>query len=73
MIVPSNFTGMMALVSCALPFAFHICPLLLELYELVYDKEVSLSTKIHKQLLKLKQNKHFTKLIADGLELIIKK
>jgi len=47
--------------------------LLLELYELVYDKEVSLSTKIHKQLLKLKQNKHFTKLIADGLELIIKK
>ena len=47
--------------------------LLLELYELVYDKEVSLSTKIHKQLLKLKQNKHFTKLIADGLDLIIKK
>jgi phenylalanine-4-hydroxylase len=47
--------------------------LLLNLYELVYDKEVSLSTKIHKQLLKLKQNKQFSKLIHDGLELIIKK
>ena len=47
--------------------------LLLNLYELVYDKDVSLSTKIHKQLLKLKQNKQFSKLIHDGLELIIKK
>jgi phenylalanine-4-hydroxylase len=45
----------------------------LELYELVYDKDISLKNEIYEQLLKLKQNKHFTKLIADGLDLIIKK
>ena len=47
--------------------------ILLELYELVYDKDLYLMNEIHEQLLKLKQNKHFTKLIADGLDLIIKK
>ena len=47
--------------------------LLLELYELVYDKDLSLKKEIYEQLLKLKQNKHFTKLITDGLELINKK
>ncbi|MDB9954532.1 aromatic amino acid hydroxylase [Flavobacteriaceae bacterium] len=47
--------------------------ILLELYELVYDKDLSLMNGIHEQLLKLKQNKHFTKLITDGLNLIIKK
>ena len=47
--------------------------LLLELYELVYDKDLSLMNAIYDELLKLKQNKHFTKLITDGLELIINK
>ncbi|MDG2498853.1 MAG: aromatic amino acid hydroxylase [Flavobacteriaceae bacterium] len=47
--------------------------ILLELYELVYNKDLSLMNGIYEQLLKLKQNKHFTKLIADGLDLIIKK
>jgi len=47
--------------------------LLLELYELVYDKDLSLKNEIHKELIKLKQNKQFTKLINDGLDLIIKK
>ena len=47
--------------------------ILLELYELVYDKDLYLMNGIHEQLLKLKQNKHFTKLITDGLDLIIKK
>ena len=47
--------------------------LLLELYELVYDKDLSLMNVIYDELLKLKQNKHFTKLITDGLELIINK
>ena len=53
------------------------CPsewlLLLELYELVYDKDLYLKNEIHEQLLKLKQNKHYSKLITDGLDLIIKK
>jgi phenylalanine-4-hydroxylase len=44
--------------------------LLLELYELVYNKDLSLMDEIYDELLKLKQNKHFTKLITDGLELI---
>ena len=47
--------------------------LLLELYELVYNKDLSLMNKIHEQLLILKQNKHYSKLITDGLHLIIKK
>ena len=47
--------------------------LLLELYELVYDKDLSLKNEIYEELLKLKQNKQFTKLITDGLDLIIKK
>ena len=47
--------------------------ILLELYELVYDKDLSLINEILEQLLTLKKNKHFTKLIADGLDLIIKK
>ena len=47
--------------------------ILLELYELVYDKDLSLMNGIYEQLLKLKQNKKYTKLIADGLDLIIKK
>lgn len=47
--------------------------LLLEMYELVYDKEMSLMSAIHEQLLKLKQNKNFTKLITEGLDIIIKK
>ena len=47
--------------------------ILLELYELVYDKDLSLKNEIYEELLKLKQNKHFTKLISDGLDLIIKK
>ena len=47
--------------------------LLLELYELVYNKDLSLMDEIYDELLKLKQNKHFTKLITDGLELIINK
>tara|TARA_B110000259_G_scaffold26920_1_gene28104 strand:- start:2656 stop:4458 length:1803 start_codon:yes stop_codon:yes gene_type:complete len=47
--------------------------LLLELYELVYNKDLSLMNEIHEQLLKLKHNKQFTKLIIDGLDLIIKK
>ena len=47
--------------------------LLLELYELVYNKDLSLMNAIYDELLKLKQNKHFTKLITDGLELIINK
>jgi phenylalanine-4-hydroxylase len=47
--------------------------LLLELYELVYDKDLSLKNEIYEELLKLKQNKQFTKLISDGLDLIIKK
>ena len=47
--------------------------LLLELYELVYGKDISLVNKIREQLLKLKQNKHYSKLITDGLDLIIKK
>ena len=47
--------------------------ILLELYELVYNKDLSLMNMVYEQLLKLKQNKHFTKLIADGLDLIIKK
>jgi len=45
----------------------------LELYELVYNKDLSLMNKIHEQLLILKQNKHYSKLITDGLHLIIKK
>ena len=47
--------------------------ILLELYELVYDKDLSLKSEIYEQLLSLKKNKHFTKLISDGLDLIIKK
>ena len=47
--------------------------ILLELYELVYDKDLSLINEILEQLLTLKKNKYFTKLIADGLDLIIKK
>ena len=47
--------------------------LLLELYELVYNKDLSLMNEIYEQLLKLKHNKQFTKLIIDGLDLIIKK
>ena len=47
--------------------------ILLELYELVYDKDLSLMDAVYEQLLTLKKNKHFTKLIADGLDLIIKK
>ena len=47
--------------------------ILLELYELVYDKDLSLENMIYEQLQKLKQNNHFTKLISDGLDLIIKK
>lgn len=46
--------------------------ILLELYELVYDKDLSLKTQVYEQLLKLKQNKQFTTLITDGLDLIIK-
>ena len=46
--------------------------LFLELYELVYLKDISLKNKIFEHLIKLKQNTHFSKLIADGLELIIK-
>ena len=47
--------------------------ILLEIYELVYNKDLSLMNKIHEQLLILKQNKHYSKLITDGLHLIIKK
>ncbi len=47
--------------------------ILLELYELVYDKDLSLMNGIHEQLLTLKKNKYFSKLITDGLDLIIKK
>ena len=47
--------------------------ILLELYELVYDKDLSLMDAVYEQLLTLKKNKHFTKLITDGLDLIIKK
>ena len=47
--------------------------LLLELYELVYDKNLSLKDEIHEELIKLKQNKQFTKLINDCLDLIRKK
>ena len=47
--------------------------ILLELYELVYDKDLSLMKEIHEQLLKLKHNKQFTTLINDGLDLINKK
>lgn len=47
--------------------------LLLELYELVYNKDLSLMNAIYDELHNLKQNKHFTKLITDGLELIINK
>ena len=47
--------------------------LLLELYELVYNKDLSLMNVIYDELHNLKQNKHFTKLITDGLELIINK
>ena len=46
--------------------------LFLELYELVHLKDISLKNKIFEHLIKLKQNTHFSKLIADGLELIIK-
>ena len=45
----------------------------LELYELVYDKDISLKGEIYEQLLELKKNKQFTKLILNGLDLIIKK
>mgnify|MGYP001078179385 CR=1 FL=1 len=45
----------------------------LELYELVYDKDISLNGEIYEQLLELKKNKQFTKLILNGLDLIIKK
>ena len=47
--------------------------ILLELYELVYDKDLSLMNAINEQLQQLKQNKQYTKLISDGLDLIIKK
>ena len=47
--------------------------ILLELYELVYDKDISLKDEIYEQLLELKKNKQFTKLILNGLDLIIKK
>ena len=46
--------------------------ILLELYELLYDKDLPLKTQVYEQLLKLKQNKQFTTLITDGLDLIIK-
>jgi phenylalanine-4-hydroxylase len=47
--------------------------LLLELFELVYNKDLSLMDVIHKQLMLLKQNKTYAKLINDGLNLILKK
>jgi phenylalanine-4-hydroxylase len=47
--------------------------ILLEIYELVYNKDLSLMNKVYKQLIKLQQNTQYTKLISDGLDLIIKK
>jgi phenylalanine-4-hydroxylase len=47
--------------------------ILLEIYELIYNKDLSLMNEVHDQLSKLQQNKLYTKLIIDGLDLIIKK
>ena len=47
--------------------------ILLEIYELVYNKDLSLMNKVYKQLIKLQQSTQYTKLISDGLDLIIKK
>ena len=47
--------------------------ILLEIYELIYNKDLSLMNEVYDQLSKLQQNKLYTKLIIDGLDLIIKK
>lgn len=47
--------------------------ILLEIYELIYNKDLSLMNEVYDQLSKLKKNKLYTKLIIDGLDLIIKK
>ena len=47
--------------------------ILLEIYELIYNKDLSLMNEVYHQLSKLQQNKLYTKLIIDGLDLIIKK
>jgi phenylalanine-4-hydroxylase len=47
--------------------------ILLEIYELVYNKDLSLMNEVYDQLSKLQQNKLYTKLIIDGLDLIKKK
>ncbi len=47
--------------------------ILLEIYELVYNKDLSLMRKVYKQLTTLQKNTQYTKLITDGLDLIIKK
>jgi phenylalanine-4-hydroxylase len=46
--------------------------ILLELYELVYNKDITLATEVYSQLIKLKKNKDLDQLICDGLDLIKK-
>jgi phenylalanine-4-hydroxylase len=46
--------------------------LFLELYDLAYTNDLSLKNEIYEHLQKLKQNNLYSKLITDGLELIIK-
>jgi len=46
--------------------------ILLELYELVYKKDITLEEDIHSHLIDLQKNKDLTQLISDGFSLINK-
>lgn len=47
--------------------------LLLEMYELLYESNYALKDTIHQNLLALKEQKKFSKLITDGLNLLTKR
>ena len=52
------------------------CPnewlILLELYEVVCFKDLTLAKEVYKELVRLKRNKNLKQLICDGLDLIKK-
>jgi phenylalanine-4-hydroxylase len=44
----------------------------LEMFELTFNLDANLNTKIYNYLLQLKDNEHFTDLIENGLKLILR-